>query len=100
MICVLYFQEHETARIKCIVNGSNPEPMARIQIGDRKITKKEGLVIKPPKKYDISDRDEYRIGLVKVYTACSFFLPEYRGCEGLIAQNQFLTTVVDVKCST
>ena len=43
--------------------------MARIEIGDRKITANEGLVVHPPKKYDISDREEYRLGLVKV-TKC------------------------------
>ena len=40
--------------------------MARIQIGDRKITTNEGLVVHPPKKHDISNIDERRLGLVTV----------------------------------
>ncbi len=60
------FADGETAHVKCVVNGSNPEPMARMVIGTHHLDEQSGLTIHEPKKYESASEHDRRIARINV----------------------------------
>ena len=60
------FADGETAHVKCVVNGSNPEPMSRMVIGTHRLDEKSGLTIHKPKRYETSSEHDSRIARINV----------------------------------
>ena len=62
----IYIAESQGLNLRCVVNGSNPEPIITMKVEQRKLTNKDGLFETEVKKYEFYPEPNHTIGLFKV----------------------------------
>ena len=63
----------ESLTLRCVVNGSNPEPIVTMQAFRRILTNKDGVLRSVVEKYQFYPEGNRTVGLFKVTTNLSFF---------------------------
>ena len=70
-----YVTHTESLTLRCVVNGSNPEPSVIMQSMNHAtiITNKDGVLQSKVEKYQFYPEGDHTVGLFKVTTNLSFF---------------------------
>ena len=69
-----YVTDTDSLTIRCVVNGSNPEPSVIMQMGRQVLTNMDGVLQSEVEKYQFYPEGDHTVGLFKVTTNLSFFL--------------------------
>ena len=70
----LYITDSESLTLRCVVNGSNPEPIVTMEVGQRKLTNNDGVLKSEVEKYQFYPEEDRTVGLFKVTVNLSCFL--------------------------
>ena len=68
-----FVTESQALKLRCVVNGSNPEPTVTMEAGRRKLTNNDGVFETEVKKYELYPEPDYTPGLFKVLRICFFY---------------------------
>ena len=69
----LYITDSDSLTLRCVVNGSNPEPIVTMEVGQRQLTNKDGVLKSEVAKYQFYPQIDRIVGLFKVTVTLSFF---------------------------
>ena len=69
----VFVTESQPLKLRCVVNGSNPEPTVTMEAGRRTLTKKDGVFESEVEKYEFYPEPYYTPGLFKVLGICFFY---------------------------